>query len=198
MFNSFKKYGESEFGFEYIEVFERDEDLLFDRELFWMDYYDTCNRDKGYNLRRDSSTMCETHAETRLLLSENMKGENNPNFGNHWNTDQKLRASEIAKRLHAEGRYNSDEQRMATSIRTSKFWADNPEKKEIMAKKVSENRSKLSVEQYDKHGNLIRVWDTFQQLREAHPDYYIPAIYNCCGGYKKSYKGFIWKSIPKI
>jgi group I intron endonuclease len=45
---SWNKYGKDNFEFHIVE--ECYEDILVDREDFWMRYYDSMNRDKGYNL----------------------------------------------------------------------------------------------------------------------------------------------------
>ena len=196
LFNSFKKYGEQNFGFEYLEVFDVvDDKLIAERELFWMETLDATCRSKGFNLRKDSDTKCIVSDETRQIISEAVKGERNPNYGNKWSDTQKARASNIAKQAHAAGRYSSEETRRKHSEWASRFWKENPDKKIQMAVKVSEAKTVYKIAQYDKQGNLIRVWDRMQQLIDHNPDFFRIAIYNCCNGYKKSYRGFLWKKV---
>jgi len=45
--NSVNKYGIENFEFSIIEICKKDECL--EREKFWINYYNSCNRDKGYN-----------------------------------------------------------------------------------------------------------------------------------------------------
>ncbi|MCM3387334.1 GIY-YIG nuclease family protein [Ureibacillus chungkukjangi] len=45
---AFNKYGED--SFEYIIIEECTDDILTDRELFWINYYNSHNREYGYNL----------------------------------------------------------------------------------------------------------------------------------------------------
>ena len=45
--------------------------------------------------------------EEKEKLSENMKGEKNPNFGNRWNDEQRLKASKKMKEKIMRGDYNS-------------------------------------------------------------------------------------------
>ena len=98
LFDSFKKYGEGNFIWFILETFEEVNDgLLADREIYFMDLFNSCNRDFGYNLRRDSSTKTEVHEDTRKLISENNRGDKNPNFGNKWTQEQKDRMSRIKK-----------------------------------------------------------------------------------------------------
>jgi group I intron endonuclease len=54
LWSSVKKYGLSNFEFTIIEELLIDEELFKIRELYWMDSFNSCNRDFGYNLRRDS------------------------------------------------------------------------------------------------------------------------------------------------
>ena len=197
LYNSFKKYGEGSFGFEYLEVLPVDDGILFERELYWMSQLNTLSRDFGYNLRQDSSTKCVVHQDTKDLLAKVNKGEGNPNYGNHWNDAQKKYASDVALKNHAAGLYSSVETKEKYSAAAKKFWAENPDVKLIMAEKVSVAKTKYAIEQYDKQMNLVMTYGNMQEVIIKNPEYYMPAIYNCCSGYKKSYRGFIWKKILK-
>lgn len=44
-----------------------------EREIHWMDVFNTTERLRGYNLRRDTSTGMEVHAETSALISANLR-----------------------------------------------------------------------------------------------------------------------------
>lgn len=53
LYSSFKKYGESNFGFEYLELFDEPNEIqLSNRELHWMLELKSLSRDNGYNLRK--------------------------------------------------------------------------------------------------------------------------------------------------
>lgn len=58
MQNAWNTYGAQSFSFVIVEICDRDE--LTDREKYWMDYYNTLDRDLGYNLREagDTSKVC--------------------------------------------------------------------------------------------------------------------------------------------
>jgi group I intron endonuclease len=193
LFNAFKSYGEDSFKFEYIEELEVSDPLLAQKELYWMLYYNTVDRRFGYNLRLDTSTKCIVSEETKELIRVNNVGKNNPNYGNKWSEDQKVKASEIAKHLHSSGRYSSEETRRKHSVATKKFWEENPEIKEQMRKNVSKSKTIFSIYQYTKEGILVREWNSMLEVIEENPDYFRIAIYNCMNGHKKSYRGFIWK-----
>lgn len=49
LYRSMRKYGIENFIFEIIEELPFDNQLLIQREQFWIDYYDTLNYQKGYN-----------------------------------------------------------------------------------------------------------------------------------------------------
>ena len=110
LINAFHKYGEENFETIIIEELPLEDAILSERELYWIDFYETTNRDKGYNLRRDSSTKMIAHEETRLLLSE--AGKN-----------RYLNMTQIEKDIE--------------SKRLSDFWKHNPNKLLEMRKNVS-------------------------------------------------------------
>ena len=45
---------------------------------------------------------------------------------------------------------------------------------------------------------IAHRYESMQHVVEVNPDFYPPAIYNVCNGYKKSYKGFLWVKQSKI
>lgn len=71
--NAMLKYGFDSFTFSIVE--SCDVSICAERELYWMDFYDSCNHDKGYNLRRDSSSGMITHESTSNKISKRLKEE---------------------------------------------------------------------------------------------------------------------------
>ena len=205
LFYAVKKYGIDNFTFDIIEQLEitddpEDRDLLSKREIHFIDLYDSCNSEKGYNLQRESPTLYATKEEVKLKISQLNKGERNPNFNNRWSPAQKQQMSEIKKRQIKEGLYdwmNTEEWKKKVSEKSIEQWKD-PEKKKSMALKVSEATSRLRFYEYDKKTNeLKRVWESISEIQREYPTYFLIAIYSVCNGYKKSYKGSIWKSERK-
>lgn len=197
-----QKYGLDNFEFTILEVLpEIDEQVLKDRELYWMDFYRSYERDFGYNLRRDSSTASIVHQETREIFSFIFLGDGNPNYGNKWSEEQKSRMSEIKSQQFKDGVYDwmkSPEWKAKLSENSKLLWKDEA-KKAAMAEKVAEAKSILKFYQYCKiSGELIREWDSIREIMLAHPDWHDKAIYSVCNGHKKSYRGFIWKSEEKM
>ena len=122
-----QKYGIQNFNFESIEVLDGCTDgELSDRELFWMDHFNTCDRNFGYNLRRDSSTLTTVHPETRRLHAINSIGKGNSNYGNKWDEYMKWDVGDKVRRAHADGRYDAawrEKQRVAQLARVA-GWTD--------------------------------------------------------------------------
>lgn len=197
LYSAVQECGIENFSFEALEVHESlDEKYLADRELFYMDCYRACDKEFGYNLRRDSSTRTTVHEETRALLRETNKGEGNPNYGNRWTLEMKLNMSSVTKARHKAGVYG-DKWKAKLSQSSSEMWRDE-DKKQRMAKKVAVAKSSLRFHEYDKKtGELLHVWESMSAILEAHPDYFRIAIYNVCNGYKKSYRGSVWVSETK-
>jgi len=202
LFSSVKKYGIENFEFKILESFESISDAeLSDKELFYMDLYNSCNKDHGYNLRRDSSTKTEVHEDTKELIRLNNLGERNPNFGKKWTDEQKLRASEITKRLLSEGVYDhlrTSEYKEKLSKFASELWKDEARKLR-MAENVSLNRRVFGFRQYDKvTKELVNSWQSMSDIIKANPNYHDKAIYSVCNGWKKSYRGFVWEKFELI
>ena len=73
MLRSMIKHGIEKFTFSVIEVC--DQDVMEERELFWMRYFNSTSRDFGYNLRTDECGAMIVHDLTRKKISERLKLE---------------------------------------------------------------------------------------------------------------------------
>lgn len=74
MLRSMNKYGFDNFIFRPIDFCE--DDALEERELFWMNYYNSHNKEFGYNLRKDTlGGKMLTHPDTSIKISERLKLE---------------------------------------------------------------------------------------------------------------------------
>lgn len=100
--NAFKKYGEEFFEFKILELCEHEN--IIDREYFWINYYNSSNNKKGFNIIYD------------CLLEKNIKQcRNNHGLLKHYKTK--------------EGRIRKNKQ----SVRSKILWKD-PKYKEKMSK----------------------------------------------------------------
>lgn len=193
LYNTVQKHGWEEFSTEVIECFGSvDESMIAERELYWMDFYNTTDRKHGFNLRRDSSTKMIIHSETRELMAGRV-GEKNPNFGKKWTHSMREKMSKIASVRHASGKFYGDEWKKCQSERSSNFWENHPDVKLIVGQKVSIKKTKYKITQYTKEGEFVSEWIGMRELLIANPTYKRGGIYSVCSGEKPSMYGFIWK-----
>ena len=199
LINAWYKYGPLNFEYIVIEELELDEELLKEREDYWIVKLKATDKNFGYNLRRDSSTGLIISEETKKLKSEIFKGERNPNYGNKWSLEQK---EKMSKRLKTE--FKSGER--VISIEASKKgckvrnkrWEENPSLKEDMKKKVSASKTEYQFYQYDKiTNNLVKIWDSMYDILKENPEWKRHNIYAVCSGEKPSIYGYIWKKVLK-
>lgn len=73
LLRSMTKHGLDNFTFSVVEICEMD--IVEDRELFWMEYFNSTDRDFGYNLRKDKSGAMIVHDSTRKKISDRLKLE---------------------------------------------------------------------------------------------------------------------------
>lgn len=196
LYNAVQKYGWYSFKTFIVEKFKNiNEQLIAERELFWMDFYDSCNT--GYNLRRDSSTGMIVHENTRLLQKELQCGKSNNNYGYRWTKEMKDRMSRIKKSQHENNKIYDDEWRSKISKKSKSFWKNNPEKKKEMARKVSEKKKKYKFKQLNEAGELLKEWDSIEDIISANPTWKWQNIYSVCNGYKKRIYGFKWVKVKR-
>ena len=91
--------------------------------------------------------------------------------------------------------YKNPENRAKTGKASSNFWKNNPNIKDEMRKKVKLAKRKYKFEQYDKQMNLIRVWNSIDEIKNHNPNYKWQNIYAVCNGYKPTIYGYIWRKI---
>lgn len=108
IYNAFRKYGIENFNFEIIEQCKENE--LNDKEIYWIDYYnsyyDGYNMNLGGNgLRYDYDFLVKTYLECKSLEKAAKK------CGCHWNT---IRNAVIA--LGEQTRFNNNQERPIKSI----------------------------------------------------------------------------------
>lgn len=164
LINSWLKNGRDNFEYIVLEDVIADDNLLKQKELYWILKLDTLNRNKGYNLRLDSETRCILPLETKLKMSQGtlLYYKNNPNAI------------------------------LEIGINSSNFWKNNPIIKQQMASKIAKLKHKFNYEQYDLNGILIKKWNTVKEIIEQNPDYKWQNIYSVCNGYKPTIYGYKW------
>ena len=160
-----------------------------------MDSFNSCNRDFGYNLRRDSKTKMIVHEETKALLRDSMKGSGNPNFGNTWSEDKKKYMSDLKKEGYVNGTLKINKEGAYKGIKErNRRWEENPQLKTNMRKKVSEHHNLYQYLKIDKvTKEILETFENRLELLEKYPEYKTSPLLSVCNGWKSSYKGFIWR-----
>lgn len=168
LINSWKKYGKE--LFEYIILEECSFELLKEKELFYIQKYNSLDRNFGYNFRLDS--------ESGMIPLESTR--------NKYSIAQKKR-------------FENKEEREKISRTFKLFWENNPEIKERMRKKVKEARlKKYKFIQLDREENIIEIFNSVEDIIRKYPHFKWQNIYAVCNGYKPTIYGYKWKKELKI
>lgn len=142
LINDFKKYGEDNFDYYIVEKIEESdplviENLLYEKELYWMKELNSLNREFGYNLRWDSQGKCYVSEETSQKITNRLKKE--------WESGIRNDHSEKLK----------------------KYWENvSIERKNQQKEIMSKNKTKWIYIIYDPDGNLITDKGTYDTLKE--------------------------------
>lgn len=159
--DDWNKYGYENFDYYVLEYTEED---LKNKETYYIELYDTINREKGYNLRRDRTGI------GMILLDETRQ-----------------RYSEAMKR-----RFSKPEEKEKISNFFKNFWKENENIKQQMSDKVSKQNTKYHILQYTKEGEFVKRWETVRDILRENPTYKRHNIYAVCSGEKPSMYGFKW------
>lgn len=168
LINAWNKYGREQF--DYLILEECTIEKLSEKELYYIEFYNTTNSEFGYNFRKDSSTGMVCSDKTRAKM----------------------------KNSHANRNARFPHLKNESSIRFKKFWAENPDIKKSMVEQVSNKirKYKIAMLNYETQ-EIIEIFDTRASINEKYPKFYTQAILGCCSGNKKSYKGFKWCYLDK-
>lgn len=152
LLNAFKKYGEDNFEYYIVEKFDSEdenlENILAERELYWMKELDSLNRDKGYNLRWDSQGKCFCSEETKQKVGERAKKD----WENGCHDDH--------------------------SDKMKEYWKDNDERKKQQSELMSKVKTKYIYTIYDPEGNLITENGDYNTLKELGLDKSAPSKFS--------------------
>ncbi len=81
LINAWHKYGRNNFKYYILEDVIKNDDLLKEKELYWILKLKANNRNFGYNLRLDSDTKCILSDETKKRMSDSkIKMYSDPNY----------------------------------------------------------------------------------------------------------------------
>lgn len=177
-----KKHGLENFTHSIVEEFDcADEKVLADREVYWMDFYKTLDRNHGYNLMRDSSSIVIVSQETKELIATRSRG--------------RIRSEEA--RING-SKAKMGEKNPMYGVRGELHPSYGKKHSEESRKRNSEGHLKLSYEQRRKDGTLVKVWDSIHEI-EASGLFMANKVRDVASGQKNrlSHKGFLWVAIPR-
>lgn len=173
LYNAMRKHGIENFSFEVIE--ECDKEKLNEREVYWISYYDSFNKEKGYNMTPGGSEPIKINPQEIYDL---------------W--DQGYSVKEIKEQL-------KDKVCGATVgsyLQGYKNWSttESQRRGQSYAKKLNYSReNNLNViKQYDIFGNFLKNWQTCRQIEN---ELKIPhnSISNAIRGKAMQAGGFQWR-----
>lgn len=163
LYRSIRKYGIENFSFEILELCEPE--LLNDREIYWIDYYDSYNNEKGYNLTIGGNQTIKIDIQgLKDKWDEGYTvGELIKEFGYNKQT--------ISKYLNGYSDYNrvNSQRRSALKARYKKI----------------EKR----IVQYTMDGIEVKRWSSISQIKRELKIY---GVSNCLRGEYYSSGGFRW------
>ena len=184
LYVSMRKYGIENFKFEVIE--EAPKELLNEREIYWIQYYDATNPDKGYNLTPGGNL--PRLNVTRSVCQYDTQG----NFIAEYKSVKE--ASEITGINKTT--ISSCVARNNPAIKFAGGFIWRYEKVDKLSEIPENKRKVVSIAQYDLQGNLIHI---FKSMSDASKEtgITISAISNNCNGVRsiKSCHGYIFKRI---
>lgn len=134
---SYNKNGEENFVFELIEYCEHRK--CIENETFWVNFLDTKNPNKGYNIETPGKGRLGVKAslETREKMSKSMKGKNGI-----WMKGRKTPQEVVDKRVKSrEGYIHSEEtkEKLRKSNSVPRPWTKGIKKSEEHKRKISES-----------------------------------------------------------
>ena len=198
--NAWNKYGEENFYFFVIEKCEQD--IINEREIFWIDYYNSANRDCGYNL----STGGENSSEGSVW-SDEMKDKasklRNPKkvvqvdiYGNIVKIWRSASNADRTLGLNSSNIIKCCEHKAIHCGNYLWFYEDDAmmNNKNAIREFVMNNSSYFNIPilQYDLYGNLINKFSTFSEIQDKLCIDSIAEIRECCRHNYNCSRGYIW------
>lgn len=131
--------------------------------------------------------------ETKEKIRNGKIGENNPNFGKRIRSEDYLKA--LSERMTGKNHPMYGKSELFLGDKNPMYGKKHSEE---TIKKYSEDRAGIKnprsrkVCQFDKEGNLIKIWDYINQAVECLGLKSKDNIISCCRGRQKTAYGFVW------
>lgn len=183
--HAIRKYGIENFTVEQIDLAVSQEELN-EKERYWIEFYDSTNRDKGYNLT-DGGNYFKMVESVKIKISEFAKtriGDKNPRYGVPMTLENRLKISAVNKLRTGEknsfyGKHHTEEAKQKMrGKRPSITGAKNPKAKRVLCVETGE------------------VFESGALAAKAMNVYY-GSVRKCCQGNRKTAGGYHWQYIDK-
>lgn len=197
--NAWKKYGEKNFTFSIIELVY-DINKLLDREQYWIDKLNACDREVGYNLASIAGSVLGRKMTEEQIIANRFNKNRIPilqfdldgNLIREW-----FSIGEMSREL------NVTKKRVCDALKHKRKFMDTylfPKDKfsndllvsTLTQEKVLYNAKK--VKQYDSKKVFIRTWDSIISASKS-LNICNRNICACCKGIRKSAGGFLWSYV---
>lgn len=180
MSKAIKKYGFENFLHEILYTNLTKEEAE-QKEIKLIAYYDTTNRNKGYNVEFGGNSTGKLSEEQRDKLR-------NYNLGKKHSEETRRKMSESGKRKI----FTEEHKRHLSESKMCKFHSDKT--KEMMRETSKKN---VSVLQFDKNMNFICKYISISEASRK-TSVARPNISSCCRGVTEQAGGFIWRYASDI
>lgn len=206
---SWNKYGEDAFEFHILE--ECSEEKLNERELFYIQKFDTSNRDYGYNLGYVGDGVCVLSEEARQKMSQaqlirwteelrversqKYSGENNPFYGKHHSKETGRKIAEAnKKRVWSDESRAKEAQGLAERNKAKRGSTVSQAVRDKISKTLKGRPSpnRKSVVQLNLNGDYISSFDSIKAASNA-TGITTNMISDCCRKLRGDARGFIWR-----
>lgn len=155
---------------------------LLQKEKYYIQKYDTYKNGYNENDGGDGNVAYKHSEETKHKISESTKKRPPAS------TETRKKISNSLK-----GHTFTEESKEKISDTLKEYFKNNPNPND--GKRGKECTWARVIGQYDKEGNLIKVWYGTPEIVRNNPSYKGSFIVNVCKGRKKTAYGYIWKYI---
>lgn len=201
--NTMRKYGEDNFEYEIIE--ECSQDIINDREIYWINYYDSFNN--GFNLTTggDGVKNKKYTEEEKEQIRKRMFINKISKPVYQINKDGKIlkewrSCKEIAKTLNVLSSNIHDTLKHKDGYRFAYgyIWVYKEEYDDSMFDinlylNINKNIEKNKIYQINKNNDLVHIWEDIDDILIKNKKYKKSSIYACCNKYRKTIYGYVWE-----
>lgn len=171
LYQAIRKYGLENFCFEIIE--ECPQEKLNEKEIYWIDYYNSFNYENGYNMTPGGSEPISVNPKEIYNLWD--QGYSVGQIYN--NLKDKMSYGTIKNYLHSYSNWNNSESRRRSSL--------------LVNRKINKENI-FVIKQYDLFGNFIKNWNSAKEI-ERELGICSVAITYVLNGKQVQSGGFQWK-----